>query len=112
VSEPARTLVSLPSVSDLLDRPELAYDMPVDAARKLMLSCASLMEALRVAASSRVAATDHSGDDLLDARGVAAELGVSRSWIEHNLHRLPEPKLIGSRKRWRRADIRVWKRTI
>jgi predicted DNA-binding transcriptional regulator AlpA len=113
MSLPARQLVSLPSAAELLDQPELAYELPVDAARKMMLRCASLMAALQVAAAHPpVSALDHSGDDFLDIAGVARELDLSRSWVEKNLHRLPEPKMLGARRRWRRADIRMWKRAM
>ena len=106
------TLTMIPTVTEMMEAPHLAYSLPADAARKILLRCAALTAALQVAAAEAIGPeADHSADDLLDAHGVARELGMSRSWVAHNAHRLPRPRLIGSRRRWRRADIRAWKGT-
>lgn len=54
-------------------------------------------------------ATKHDpGAELLSAKGVAAAIGKSYSWVIHNRHRLPAPRWIGSELRWPRAEIEAW----
>lgn len=110
MSEAARNLVSVPTLEDLAREPMLAASLTPDVRLALAMRCAGVMTALQLTAT--VAPVVVSADDeLLGIEEFAEVIGVSRSWIEKNIGRLPPARLLGSRKRWRRGDINAWVKT-
>ena len=48
------------------------------------------------------------GDRFLDASEVGAMIGKSRSWVEHNVDKLPERRRLGGECRWSEQEIQRW----
>jgi predicted DNA-binding transcriptional regulator AlpA len=46
--------------------------------------------------------------EMLSARGLAASIGKSYSWVLHNRDRLPAPTWIGGELRWPMPVIQAW----
>jgi len=108
--------VQVPTLDDLAQQPELAVGLDWAAALALharALRALAALEAPLLAHAHvqplRAAETD--GGALLDARGVAKLIGVSKSWVDHHTADLPSAVRIGSRPRWRRSDLERWLRT-
>jgi predicted DNA-binding transcriptional regulator AlpA len=105
-------LHSVPTLDEIASDTRLASSLPADLAATLAVRAASALCALQIAATRPPArTTDEAADDLLDSAALAALLNVSKSWVDHNLRKLPQARMIGSKRRWRRSDVRRWMTT-
>jgi predicted DNA-binding transcriptional regulator AlpA len=104
-------LSSMPEIEELLENPSRVADLPPEAARTLFVRLAALQAALTVAVLPAPAAARsplQNGDRFLDAEEVGAMIGKSRSWVEHNVEELPEPRRVGGERRWSEREIQHW----
>ena len=100
-----------------LTNPEIIANLPPAALRTLIGVCrafdaiatARLLTGSAVSMQPREAMLPGGDDQILDADGIAAELGVARAWVFRNARKLPFVRRI-SRKALsaRRAEVRRW----
>jgi predicted DNA-binding transcriptional regulator AlpA len=105
---------SVPGIEELLEHPSRVADLPVEAARDLLVRTAALQAALSVRILPVTAAEgsyDQHGDRFLDAEHVGSMIGKSKSWVEHNVEQLPEPRRVGGERRWSEREMRRWMQT-
>src|SRR5262245_46816353 len=84
-------LRALPTLSELIEDPARASELPPDVAKALLVKVAGLEVVLltsAVAAPSQPNA--NGGDRFLDPREVGAIIGKSKSWVEKNTEELPK----------------------
>lgn len=103
-------LTAVPTVEEILRHPSGALSLPPHVAADMVAEIAPAYELLRIAAG-RVEPARQERDDMLDKHGVAALLGKSLSWVEHNRDRLPDARYIGKSPRWPESSIRRWAAT-
>jgi predicted DNA-binding transcriptional regulator AlpA len=112
----------VPTLAELLEHPEHAVKLPASVVTSLLGSVEvqlarhqRLRDILLIRAAigigERADGSGASEDRLLDARGLANVLGVSKSWVDHNADELPSPVRVGARPRWRLADVHRWMRS-
>jgi predicted DNA-binding transcriptional regulator AlpA len=107
----AAYLHSVPTLDEIASDTRLASSLPADLATTLAVRAAGALCALQIAATRPPMRAAEETDDLLDSAALATLLCVSKSWVDHNLRKLPQARMIGSKRRWRRSDIRRWMTT-
>jgi predicted DNA-binding transcriptional regulator AlpA len=104
-------LASVPTLDEIASDPGRVDSLPSHVAAVLAVRAASALCALQIAAARPPVRATEEPDELLDSAALATLLGVSKSWVDHNLRKLPQARMIGSKRRWRRSDVRRWMAT-
>lgn len=107
-------LASVPTLDELAHEPGRAAGLPRPVATELTLKALGVVAALAAighAAAPAAPVPPREEEQYLDHAGVAALLGVSKSWVEHNLEELPPRRRFGNRQRWLRSEMVTWMRT-
>lgn len=106
----------VPTLDELSRDPGRAAELPRHLATELTLKALGVVAALASVGGSEPQTWVQSrpaepGEQYLDHAAVAELLGVSKSWVEHNLEELPPRRRFGNRQRWLRSEIVTWMRT-
>lgn len=106
----------VPTLDELSREPGRAAELPRHLATELTLKALGVVAALASVGGSEPQAWVQSRsaepeEQYLDHAAVAELLGVSKSWVEHNLEELPPRRRFGNRQRWLRSEIVTWMRT-
>lgn len=106
-------MMAVPTLDELARDPGRAADLPRPLATELTLRALGVVAALAAVGGNEPAAQDPQppAEQYLDAAQVADLLGVSKSWVEHNLDELPQRRRFGNRLRWLRSELVTWMRT-
>lgn len=104
------SLRSLPTLTELVERPELAAGLPPDVALPLCVKVAALQAALAIASRppAPVVRTAPTGDRFLNVAEVAERIGKSRSWVQKNHGELPSRRRVGGEGLWSEREIEAW----
>jgi predicted DNA-binding transcriptional regulator AlpA len=102
-------LEAVPTLDAIAADPGAVRNLPDATVSALVLKCATVLAALSTRTVQAPAAAPAADDALLlDTRGIARKLGLSRSWVYQHQGELPPPVSVGGCKRWRPADIERW----
>jgi predicted DNA-binding transcriptional regulator AlpA len=103
-------LSSTPEIHELLENPSRVAELPPEAARTLFVRVAALQAALTTTLLPTLSLEKaaQNGDRFLDATEVGTMIGKSRSWVEHNLDKLPQRRRVGGEGRWSQREILRW----
>jgi predicted DNA-binding transcriptional regulator AlpA len=100
----------VPSLEAIAADPTLAEALPPDAVRTLAAKAAVVLASLLAVRGGNGAHDfrQQDADVVLDYAGVAAFLGVSRSWVEKHIADLPPRRSLAGTPRWLKSELEKW----